>query len=251
MKDKNIQKPSKSYALSENSIKAKNEFGEANEICSLIYGRFKQVMKPYWDRKKLNQFRGLILKIIRTAPSEQRGNRKLWDGDITLLEGFQINTKATARNLFRKSIDLTIDPSTGVNLTITPFKYNQAFEKAHPKADIAQVKLYIFSFDILNKTSSGKRIILLNRPRGEDLKEDFKLNIPLKDNRLTLIIRKVSFKSGTDNAAILDRQYIGATLTNAIYIKNGKLVQFIPEQREVTVKKAEAQVGEWEDLGEF
>jgi len=249
MQDKNIQKASKPYTLSENSIKMNNEFGEANEICSLIYGKFKQVMNPYWDRKKLNQFRGLILKIIRSAPSEQTGNRKLWDGDITLLEGFQINTKATARNLFRKSIDLTIGTSTGADLTITPFKYNQAFEKAHPKANIAQVKLYIFSFDIVNRTSSGKSIILLNQPRGEDLNKDFKLNIPLEDNRLALIIRKISFKSGPDNTDIMDRQYIGATLTNAIYIKNGKLVNFVPEPVKEIFKKADAPVGEWEDLG--
>ncbi|GEM_PF-4075870 len=251
MKDKNIQKLTKPYALSANSIKTKNEFGEANAIFSLIYNRFKQVMDIKWDSKKLKNFRKLILEIIRSAPKDQTGNRKLWDGDITLLEGFQLNPKATADNLFRKTISITADPREGINIKITPFKYKTAFEKAHPKTSTAEVRLYIFSFDIVHRKSSGGSVILLDQPHGKDVNKDIEMNASLKDNRLTLIIRKVSFKSGAGHTAILDRQYIGATLTNAIYIKNGELVHFIPEQREEPVKKAEAKVGEWEDLGEF
>ena len=250
MQNKKFQKESTSYSLSENSIKTKNEFGEANIVASLIYRRFKQVMNPYWERKKLNQFRKLILRIIRSAPAENTGNRKLWDGNFKLLEDFQINPKATASNLFRKSITLTIDPDNmNANVAIVPFKYSYAFEKALPKTTIAQVKLYIFSFDIVNRDSSGKSIILLNQPHGKDLDNGFELNLPIEDNRLTLFIRKVSFKSGTDNTDIMDRQYIGATVTNAVYIKNGQLVTFVPEQKEEVLKKAELLPGEWEDLG--
>ena len=46
----------------------------------------------------------------------------------------------------------------------------------------------------------------------------------------------------------MDRQYIGATVTNVFYIKNGQLVTFVPEPRKALAKKEELPVGVWEDL---
>lgn len=236
MKNKNTQNKPTSYALSENSIKTKNEFGEANAVYSLLYNRFKQVTSLNWNAKKLNQFRRLILEIIRSAPAEQTGNRKLWDGDFKKLEGIQLNIKNSADNLFKGSVITDIDPIKGFNLSIHPFKYHTAFPKAHPKTTFAEVRLYIFAFDIVKKTSHGRSIILLSQRHGMDMDQTFNFNYPLEDNKLTLIVRKVSFKSGSDNSYSADRMYIGATLTNAIYIKNGELVNFIPEKKKNPLK---------------
>src|SRR5690606_2797421 len=127
-----------------------------------------------------------------------------------------------AGNLFRRTISFNIQTGTTLKVTIPPFEYQHAFERAHPKTAIAQVKLYVFSFDILHKTSTGKSVILLNQPHGEDLTEEYNLELPLEDNRLSLIVCKVSFKSIVDYSAIKDYQYIGATLLKAIYFKDGK-----------------------------
>ncbi|MFD1631684.1 hypothetical protein [Pseudopedobacter beijingensis] len=249
MKDKKGKKPTAPYSLSPNSIKANNEFAEANRVFSLLYKRFQQVMSLHWDPKKLNRLRRLILEIIRTAPVEQTGNRKLWDGDFKKLEGFQLNTKNTATNVFRALITTSIDPNKGLSFYIPPFKYDVAFTKTHPNTTAAEVRLFMFSFDIVNKVSSGGSILLINQRHGEDLEKEYTFNLPLDNNRLTLIIRKVSFKSGSDHTDILDRQYIDATLTHAIYLKDGQLVTFVPEPKEPLVQKIETPVGVWEDLG--
>lgn len=45
----------KVYKLSEASMKTRDEYGEANTLTSLIYSRFKQVTKLYWNRAQLQK----------------------------------------------------------------------------------------------------------------------------------------------------------------------------------------------------
>lgn len=244
---KDIKAAEGGYRLSQNSIKSTHEFAEANATFSLIYGRFKQVMDFIWDRKKTNRFKKLILDTIRSGPAEEMGKRKLWDGDLEMLEGFQLNHKATAGNLFRKELKIKADAVEGISVSIEPFKYNAAFEKAHPKTVLAEVSLYLFYFDLEAKTASGKSIVLLRIKHNENRNEEFEINFPIIDNRLIILVSKVSFRSGENLSPILDRQYIGATVEKCLFMKNGEMVNYkAPIQEEMI--QPEQPIGEWEEL---
>ncbi len=238
----------KQYKLSEASKKTKTEYGEVNTVTSLIYNRFKQVMDLYWDRNKLQKLRSLILKVIRSGPEEMVGSRKLWDGDVKMFEGFQLNTKATASNLFKNTFVMHLGRGGHLKVAIPKFNYAHAFEKAHPKATFAMIKFFVFSFDLENNTSKGKSIILLHQKHKVDLQEDFEVDIILENNHLNLIVYKVSFLRDPNDYESLDRQFIGATVLKAIYIKDGAEVVYVPEEKVQEPLKPPSLPGEWEDL---
>lgn len=244
---KEVKVVKESYQLSENSIKSTYEFGEANATFSLLYSRFKQVIDYPWDRKRLNRFKKLILNIIRSGPQDKMGKRKLWDGDLEMLENLQLNHKATAGNLFRKEIKINADAQNGINVFIEPFKFRNVFEKAHPKTKIAEVRLFVFCFDLEAKTANGKSIVLLRLKPNEDSTENFEIDFPITDNCLTLFISKVSFRSGDDLKPVMDRQYIGATVEKCVYMKNGKIMNYKAPTVE-NIIEPELPIGEWEDL---
>src|SRR5690606_11406551 len=70
--------------------------------------------------------------------------------------------------------------------------------------------------------SEGKSIILLRMKRNENMPEPFHINFPLPRESLTILVSKVSFRSGENLTDIQDRQYIGATLEKCIFMKDGK-----------------------------
>jgi hypothetical protein len=235
------------YKLSENSKKANHEFAEMNTTFSLFRSRFTQVMEQAWDKKKTDRFKKKILDTIRSGPVELMGSRKVCDGDLGILENFHLNHKATAGNLFREELKITADLVKGIAIAIKPFEYQVAFAKAHPKALIAEVRIYVFSFDLLTKSSEGKSMVLLRMKRNEDMPEPLSINFPLANNRLTMLVSKVSFRSGENLTDIQDRQYIGATVEKCILVKDGNIINYqkiIPEQGD----KPERPTGEWEEL---
>ena len=79
------------YNLSEASKKSKTEFGEANTAASLLYERFKKIMGQKWERERFDRFKKLILSILRSGHSSLAGKRKLWDGNIGRLLGYELN----------------------------------------------------------------------------------------------------------------------------------------------------------------
>lgn len=239
---------SKGYRFSDNTRKSTIEFGELNRTSALIMSRFKQVMNLSWDKEMLNKFNRRLLKIIRSGPYLNMGNRKLWDGDLTLLEGFHLNHRATASNLFRQSIRTKLDEENGITLSIDPFKYSLVFEKAHKRALVAEVRLFVFSFDFDSMSSIGRAITLISQKKDEDFKEPLEQYIPLDDNKLTILILKTSFKSGPNLSEIMDRQYIGATVLKVIYKRDGKIVTYTPEQKEDPPQSILPLPGEWQSL---
>ena len=239
------------YKLSEGSIKTKNEFGEANKTVSLLYHRFKQIMGRKWDRKRLQSFRKLILRIIQSGPAQLTGQRKLWDGDINELLGYELNPKLSACKLFNAEISTEVEALKEIRVKIAPFNYMEAF-KHHKDTVCAELKLYFLSFDLERGTSSGKSILAFSQAFGHDREEPIQISLPIADinNQITLVLKHIYFKrsSITGPSLIQDMRYMAAEIIATTYIKDGQLIEYQTEPKKTALAIADEQ-GVWQDMG--
>jgi hypothetical protein len=147
-------------------------------------------------------------------------------------------------------VEVAVKAMEEIRIKVSPFVCKEAF-RLHKDAALAEVKAYFLSFDLLNKRSEGKSILMISQPPGKDLAEPLELRLPLTelDNRLILVLKKVYFKRKAESgySIIRDMRYVAADIIAAVYIKNGDIAQYIPEEQPPTYP-APDEPGVWKDM---
>ncbi|QXU39822.1 hypothetical protein [Pedobacter sp. D749] len=215
----------------EASKKSSRDFGTASRNAAYIRKAFAPLVKLYAYGDLLNRLNKRFIEIFKTMPAEQAGNKKLIDGNITLLKGFEFNSSKALEQLWLRETDLRIEPDGLVKL-ILPKCELKTLMKPHPKATEARLQVMGFHFELDDQ--GGYEIIEVN-----DLVIPLN-NMPFPKTTLTLglnhqgdkaLIFAMGISFFTGAARFADRRYYACKIIHALHVKDGVIVDFVAQPK--------------------
>lgn len=135
------------YNLSENSIKSGRDFGEASRNATYIRKAFESLVKFHGTGDFHNRLNKRLTDIFKTISAEHLGNKKLIQGNLGLLAGFEFNKSTAFNNLFFRNIDCTVEQYGLVTISLPKAKLKDLINLL-PDAEQAMLEIMIFSFDL-------------------------------------------------------------------------------------------------------
>ena len=89
------------------------EFGKAGTAGRLLRTSFRQYLQNAADSRMVSRLTREMLKVIKSDPVNERGERTVLDGDLTLLKGFEFNIAGKLASTFYTSYEATVDRVIG------------------------------------------------------------------------------------------------------------------------------------------
>ena len=89
------------------------EFGKAGKAGRLLRTSLRQYLQNAADSRMVSRLTREMLKVIKSDPVNERGERTVLDGDLTQLKGFEFNIAGKLASTFYTSYEATVDRVTG------------------------------------------------------------------------------------------------------------------------------------------
>ena len=131
------------------------EFGRAGKTGSLIRKAFRECLVNSRDSKMSSRLTGVLLKIIKKDPGNDKGMRKITPAELPALEGFEFNLNAPITNTLFAPYTTSIDRTAGeVKITFTGFVPSKGISTP-TKATHFRIEAAVgeFNFDELKVTA--------------------------------------------------------------------------------------------------
>ncbi|QXU42958.1 hypothetical protein [Pedobacter sp. D749] len=225
----------------EASKKSSRDFGTASRNAAYIRKAFAPLVKLYAYGDLLNRLNKRFIEIFKTIPAEHAGNKKLIDGNIALLKGFEFNSSKALEQLWLRETVLCIEPDGLVKL-ILPKCELKSLLKPHPKATEARLQVMGFHFELDDQ--GGYEIMEVNDlviPLSDSHFSKTALTLQLNHQGDKALIFAMGISFFTDAARFADRRYYACKIIHALHVKDGIIVDF------VTQPKVEKEVVKQED----
>lgn len=138
-----------------------SEFGHSARAGKLIRVAFRSLIAHAKDRMMVQRLTKEMVKVVQSDPINRRGLRKVLNGEMNILKGFDFNSNGKLDSTFFGSYETEFDRVTGIGLTtfspFTPLKALVAPEgTTHFKLSMA---VALLDFDALKfsfaTTNSG------------------------------------------------------------------------------------------------
>ncbi|TCD17609.1 hypothetical protein EZ456_22595 [Pedobacter psychrodurus] len=215
----------------EASKKSSRDFGRASRNAAYIRKAFAPLVKLYAYGDLLNRLNKRFIEIFKTIPLEKAGNKKLIDGDIALLKGFEFNTSKPLQQLWLSETDLCIDTDGLVKL-ILPKCELKTLLKPHPKATEARLQVMGFHFEL--DDHGGYEIIEVNDlviplSNSHFPKTTLTLGLNHRGDKALIFAMGISFFIGAARSA--DRRYYAGKIIHALHVKDGLVVNFVRQPK--------------------
>ena len=99
-----------------------SEFAQAAEAGKLLRKAFQSLVNPLADPRMVSRLAGRMVRVLQADPLNTRGMRKVIDGDVELLEGFEFNEQGKLSNAFFAPHHAEINRVTGeLKIVISAF----------------------------------------------------------------------------------------------------------------------------------
>lgn len=98
------------YARTRENI---SEFGHAAKAGKLIRQAFRQLVNKAKDPRATARFQKLLMQVVQSDATNKRGERKVQDGDMSLLNGFNFNVNAELGKSLRFLYSVNVDRAAG------------------------------------------------------------------------------------------------------------------------------------------
>ncbi|MGO2103739.1 MAG: hypothetical protein ACTH3E_11925 [Psychroflexus halocasei] len=100
-----------------------SEFGRAGKAGKVLRDAIRLLLQNVTDKRLSNNLQRNLMKVIKTDALNDRGERTIQDGDMSLLQNFDFNTKAKFGRTLYADITDTLDRVTGEGtIDIQPFQ---------------------------------------------------------------------------------------------------------------------------------
>jgi len=213
----------------EASKKSSRDFGTASRNAAYIRKAFAPLVQLYAYDDLLNRLNKRFIEIFKTIPAEQAGHKRLTDGNLALLKGFEFNTSKSLDKLWSSETDLRIETDGLVKL-ILPKGEIKSLLKPHPKATEARLQVMGFHFDL--DDTGGYEIIEVNDlviplSNSHFPKTALALQLNHKGDKALIFAMGISFFSGT--ARFGDRRYYACKIIHALHLKDGVIVNYVAQ----------------------
>ncbi len=223
----------------EASKKSSSDFGSASNAASKIGKAFNPLFAHYKDKTMINNLRRHVLAVFKTIPPAFAGNKKLIQGNVKLLNGFQFNSL--------KRLDLLLlnppklDLSDGQYLDIEFVAKTQiSLLKEVAKAKTAALQVIVYNMD-LNGTADET---ISGNPLHIPMESNFcgaKLRVPLVLNGERLVLMALSIHFTDGKVAYGSKRTKAGAIIFSKLLKDGIEIPFLAEEEEViaTAQKPE------------
>ena len=99
-----------------------SEFGRAGKGGKVLRNAIRLLLQNAKDKRVVSRLTTDLLKVVKTDNSNDRGERTIENGDLTLIKGFEFNTKGKLGSTLFTAYNSSFDRVTGeANVTIAPF----------------------------------------------------------------------------------------------------------------------------------
>lgn len=221
------RKKTASYQPSEESLKSANEFGKGSSASALVRKAFKPLFFAPFEENLHSRLAEIFRKVIRSGPAALKGNRSVYDGNVSLLKGFECSTYAKLETLCKQWPTLTLDHQQ-LKVDFLPINIQKQL-KWPPKADKAlfMVGFAAFDFEQLSLQYQSSEPLILKKT------EDFEggqlaFNIPEQKEQLLMVMMNICYGN---NSIINNRKFLACAIIDAFHLKDGQLVLFEPEEK--------------------
>jgi hypothetical protein len=96
------------------------EFGTAARAARTVRTGFAALLKSVADRRLTGRMIKTMIQILRTDPLGIRGERRVENGTLTLLEGFEFNANASLLSVMKAPYTVTVNRTTGAITVAIP-----------------------------------------------------------------------------------------------------------------------------------
>jgi len=99
-----------------------SEFAVAAKAGKLLRLAFNSFLKPVADERAMSRLAGTMVKVLQSDKKNARGKRKVVEGDLELLNGFEFNEQGKLSTTFAAPYHCNINRVTGeLKITVPPF----------------------------------------------------------------------------------------------------------------------------------
>lgn len=221
----------RSYQPGGESRKSGAEFGTGSTGCVLLKMAFGPLLLRALTINLHNRLAERLRKIIRTGPVAKKGGRRIFDGDINLLKGFEFNREVNFGRLGYMVISSKVT-ATEVKVSIRPFAWAGTIQPPD-HAQSVKIGLCCVFADFDKGSFSAVRANDLQLKREKDFQGGrFKIAVPEGEELAVLLMMNIFFEGDFDcNAYVIEnKQYQAGVILDAVHIKNGEVVKFVAEE---------------------
>lgn len=218
------------HNLSDNSKKSNADFGEASKNAAYIRNALKPLITWYKEGAAHNRLNKRLIEVFKTIPPSQMGIKRLAEGDISLISGFEFNGATAVTNLLNKlpAINLT---AAGLRLSLSRTEI-ATWCKQVPKATGLVLQFMVFRFQLLGNKYGAWQIQDLSVCLDKPTYPGAELDLPMehKGDWALFLCLGVYYKEGQHKIA--DKRYFACGITHAWHVKDGKKLSFILPEKE-------------------
>ncbi|HTN19512.1 MAG TPA: hypothetical protein VL125_03510 [Pelobium sp.] len=225
-----------SYQPTAESQKSGAEFGAGSKATALLKSAFSPLILRSFKFTLHNRLAGKLRQIIRTGPVANKGQRAVFDGNLSLLKGFQLHPRVGFFNLCAVNFSSQITASQ-IHLRIPAFSWTNSI-KAPKTADRVKIGLCCVFADFNAGSDGAGNFESINVDHLTVEKDQnfpgasFSLDIPVKQELAVLLVMNVFFEADSSGKSmIVDNQNFQAGLIlDVAHLKDGALVEFVAEK---------------------
>jgi len=230
----------------ENSKRSARDFGTASKYGAYIRQVFHPLVIFYGEASLMNRLNSRLIAVLKTIPKEKAGAKKLIDGNISLLTGFEFNQATPFSKLWLKPTEFNIVDRQAIRLSL-PEENLRNLVKPYAKATHIILQAIIFNFELDGDEYEEVRVKDLSIPLNLDHFSGKALNVTLNLNgdRAVLIALGVHY---TDDSAFGGVKQIACKIAHAIQIRDGQIVNFVEVPKEKIIPEPAPELLDWDDL---
>ncbi|GEM_PF-1355901 len=233
---KKSEKPSK-YKLSADSLKSSAEFGYASRLASVLKNAVAPLVFGQYGNALHKQLQARITTAIARGPERKKGNRTMADGEVSILNGLELNPYTRFSTLTHLLfVKATILPKTNTLRIELPAIRSDRF-RWPDRAGEAYLNVRCVVVDVHRGIAENYVLEPLAFKKVSADKPPRQATVQATDleDRMVLVAVGVSFfrtdSDGQDGLISRNRKYYAARLVEAAYVKDGKVAVFTEENK--------------------
>jgi len=219
-------KSKKPHNLSEESKKTAHDFGQASRNAAYIRKAFAPMVTAFPSKKLISRLNKCLIDIFKTIPSTEKGNKKLIDGNLNLLQNFEFNEYTPLNKLLLKELSILITQDGLLKLSLAKSEMNTFVENASNEPSIF-IKLMAFNFDLIGDSYEIFEADDLELDLNDNLFPGANLTITTNQQGEKALIITIGVYYGSTNSRSWNRQYFACKIAQAMHLKDGVPVHFI------------------------
>ncbi|MBC7614553.1 MAG: hypothetical protein H7202_00650 [Pedobacter sp.] len=238
------KKSGKPHQLSENSKKSANDLAEASMHSKIVRAAFASLVEIYKDSSVHYRLNKCFLAALKPIPKEELGEKKVKNGEVSVLRGFRFNQAVLLESILYKFPSVTIHSSGLLKLELS-VETNENITKVLKNADRVVLQIGIFSHNLDNGNYQYIKLKDLVKPQLKSAKASVQLN--LAGEILLLVVMGVHYQQNGER--LYKKAINAAEITHVFRLSDGETVDFVKEMEEPTVKSFQNEGLDWDEEG--